>query len=176
VGCSFSAARKPAPSTAQAQHLQVPFFPDRTDQCGPSALQSVLTYWGHAVDPATLKDEVYIAHLKGSLSMDLLLAAQKAGLKAELYEGNLTNLKAEVRAGHPLIAFLNRGTRLLPLGHYVVVTGFDDARQGVYVHSGTQRDAFMSYGKFERMWNLTDRSTLLVLPPEQEKVSPHAGT
>ncbi len=158
----------------ERRQLDVPFFPDRTDQCGPSALASVLAFWGHPVDSSALKKEVYTARLKGSLPVDLLLAAQNAGFKAHLYDGSLPDMRAELVAGHPLIAFLNRGTSLLPVGHYVVITGFDEKRQGVYLHSGSRQNDFVPYKRFSKDWNKTDRSTLLILPPNEDRKSPHA--
>ena len=56
---------------ASAARLDVPFFPDTTDQCGPASLASVLNYWGKTVSPAELKSDVYLSSLKGTLPMDL---------------------------------------------------------------------------------------------------------
>jgi len=156
--------------------LQVPFFPDHTDQCGPSVVASVLAFWGTPVTPSELKQEIYIDHLKGSLSIDLLLAAQKRGFKAHLYSGSVEDLKSELGKGHPVIAFLNRGYAFLPVGHYVVINGYDDARQGLVIHSGTKKDKFISYKRFSGFWDKTQRSTLLILPPEHDQESVHVGT
>src|SRR5690348_10916760 len=69
--------------------LNVPFFPDKTDQCGPATLAEVLTFWGKSVQPQELSKEMYLAKLHGTLPMDLLLTAKKHGLKAEMTKGNL---------------------------------------------------------------------------------------
>jgi ABC-type bacteriocin/lantibiotic exporter with double-glycine peptidase domain len=156
--------------------LQVPFFPDHTDQCGPSVVASVLSFWGTSVTPAELRQEVYIDHLKGSLSIDLLLAAQKRGYKAHIYSGSMQDLKSEIGEGHPVIAFLNRGFTLLPVGHYVVITGYDDVRQGLMIHSGMNKNKFISYKRFSGFWDKTQNSTLLILPPVKDNESDHAGT
>lgn len=149
--------------------IPVPFFPDDKDQCGPATLASVLTFWGVPTDPQDLRKEVYTPRLGGALPMDLLLAAQTRGLDAAIYSGGLDDLKSELAAGHPLVAFLNLGSALFPQGHYVVVTGYDDRRQGVYVHSGPLRDDFVPYERFLRSWEKTGRLTLLVLPDENRR-------
>ena len=151
--------------------LSVPFFSDNTDQCGPSALASVLSFWGPPIDPSTLKKEIYLAHLKGSLPMDLLLAAQNHGFRAHLYNGSIDDLKSELRKGHPLVAFINRGFDFFPIGHYVVIGGYDEERQGLYIHSGLAKNQFVRYRHFLKNWDKTQRSTLLVLPPEQDEES-----
>jgi ABC-type bacteriocin/lantibiotic exporter with double-glycine peptidase domain len=163
------------PKTEQ-RLLSVPFFSDHTDQCGPSAVASVLAFWGLPVDPATLRQEVYSYRLKGSLSIDLLLAAQDRGFTVRLYEGSVEDVKSELRKGHPLVAFVNRGFDFLPIGHYVVINGFDDARQGFYVHTGTARNRFTRYASFQKNWVKTQRTTLLMLPPGHADESPDAGT
>jgi ABC-type bacteriocin/lantibiotic exporter with double-glycine peptidase domain len=144
--------------------LEVPFFPDHTDQCGPSTLASVLGFWGKSAEPAQLKNEIYHGNLKGSLPIDLLLAAQSRGLNAEILDEGLPQLKKELDAGHPLIAFVNQGPRFLPVGHYLVVTGYDDRRRGIFAHSGMERNSFIPYGKFQKQWGRTDRWALLILP------------
>jgi ABC-type bacteriocin/lantibiotic exporter with double-glycine peptidase domain len=156
--------------------LQVPFFADHSDQCGPSVVASVLSFWGTPSTPSELKHEVYVDHLKGSLSIDLLLAAQKRGFKAHLYAGSLEDVKSELDKGHPVIAFLNRGFDFLPIGHYVVINGYDETRHGLYIHSGMKKNAFITYRRFAGFWNKTERSTLLILPPADDKNSPHEIT
>jgi len=154
-------ARNPSAISAEDYRLlDVPFFPDNTDQCGPATLASVLTFWGVPADPAGVRDAVYTAKLKGSLPIDLLIAAQARGLTAETYQGNLGALLAELDAGRPLIAFLDLGFLVFKQGHYVVVTGYDTQREGLYVHSGTHRNLFVPYAEFLRKWDRTGRWTL----------------
>jgi hypothetical protein len=37
----------------------------------------------------------------------------------------------------------------------VVITGYDERRQGVYMHSGLALDLFVSYDKFLANWEKT---------------------
>ena len=146
--------------------LDVPLFPDRTDQCGPAALAGVLRFWGNDVAMDALKREIYRASLKGSLSVDLFLAAQDHGMSAQLLDGGLAQVKKELDAGHPLVAFVNQGLSFLPVGHYLVVTGYDARRHGVYVNSDVRKNAFMSEASFERQWEGMDRWALLITPSQ----------
>src|SRR5437773_10016810 len=88
--CAWAA---PAPARTV---LPVPFFPDRTDQCGPSTLASLLSFWGKAIPPAQLRREMYMARLHGTLPMDLFLTARSHGLKAEMVRGDLEKLHSEL--------------------------------------------------------------------------------
>jgi hypothetical protein len=161
----------------------VPFYPDDGDQGGPSTLASVLTYWGFRTEPPVLEEEIHMSRLgagwpAGDLPADLVLAAQARGLRAQSYSGTVENLKTELKAGHPLLALIDPsllssgGTRLSQnlrrVYRYVVVVGFDDLRQGLYIHSGQEPDSFVSYARFMQSWETTGRWVLLVLPPAMQ--------
>lgn len=166
AGCAAPRVSRAPLDSRQSRRvlLNVPFFPDNTDQCGPSVLASVLWYWGKQAEPALLRRETYQAHLKGSLTVDLLLAAESRGLSAEILNASLPRVKSELDAGHPLIAFINTGYSFYPVGHYLVITGYDDSGQHIFAHSGMKRDMEISYKKFDRQWEATKRWTLLILP------------
>lgn len=144
--------------------LEVPFFPSSADQCGPTALASLLRFWGSDIEPAVLKREIYRPELKGSLNVDLLLAAQARGLSAELLEGGLEGIKGQLDAGRPVIAFLNVGLKLYPVGHYLVVTGYDEERRGFYAHTGEDEDSFVPYRRFLKQWDRTQQWALQLAP------------
>lgn len=154
-------------SPGHVVHIVVPFFPDQTDQCGPATLASVLTYWGVPSSPQVLKEETYTPRLRGTLPIDLLLAVQARGLLAEGTSGSLDTLKAELDADRPVVALLNLGWAVFPQGHYVVITGYDERQQGVYMHSGLVRDVFVPYAQFFANWEKTSQWMLRVQPMER---------
>jgi len=162
AGCA--APRAAGASEERQVRLEVPFFPDDTDQCGPSALASVLGFWGKPSAAAELREEIYREKLRGALTVDMLLAAQSRGLSAEMENGTLAQVKSELEAGRPVIAFVNMGFRFYPIGHYLVITGYDDARSVLLAHSGTRRDRLISYAKFDRLWEKTNRWSLFIKP------------
>jgi len=113
VACAPPGAREAIVLSPGQRHalLAVPFYPDNTDQCGPSSLAGVLNFWGNKAQPAELKKEIYQTHLKGYLTVDLMLAAQARGLSAQMLEASLERLKLELDSGQPLIVFVNTGLR-----------------------------------------------------------------
>jgi hypothetical protein len=166
-GCAGTAGR-PAATLAANQGpppLDVPLFPDRTNQCGPSALAGVLRFWGVGFEPSALKQELYRASLKGSLGVDLMLAAQARGMTAEILDGDFTAVRKELDAGRPVIAFINLGPSFLPTGHFLVVTGYDERRQGLFANTDTRKNAFLPYRTFLKQWERTDRWALSISPP-----------
>lgn len=168
---SVQGAAEPGGSIKRRVHLVVPFFPDNTDQCGPATLASILTYWGIPSDPHILKEEIYLRRIRGTLSIDLLLAAQSRGLQAEGSGGTLDLLKTELAADRPVVALMNLGWAVYSQGHYVVVTGYDEQRQGVYLHSGLARDVFVPYARFLVNWEKTGRWMLQVQPTKHRGIA-----
>lgn len=163
AGCASQGISK-APERRGAR-LSVPFFPDATDQCGPSALAAVLGFYGKPATPAELRGEIYRAKLKGALTVDMMLAAQRRGLVVETANGSLDSVKTELDAGRPVLAFVNVGLRIYPVGHYLVITGYDDERRVLFAHSGKKRDRPISYAAFDKQWEKTNRWTLAIMPP-----------
>lgn len=154
--------------------LNVPFFPNTTDQCGPAALASVLNFWGKPLSPEEAKTAVYLPSLHGTLPMDLLPALKKQGLSGEVASGSFEDIKNEIRQGRPVIAYLDFGTKRFPIRHFLVVTGFDDRRHGLIVHSSASKNKFASYRRFNRGWKDTDHWMLTVWPDQSSLPVSHS--
>jgi ABC-type bacteriocin/lantibiotic exporter with double-glycine peptidase domain len=145
--------------------LAVPFFPQEEFQCGPAAMASLLAYWGRPADPGAIAEAIYLPRLQGTLSLDLLLYAERRGLTARLLDASSEALKAALRAGRPVIALLNVGPRLVPTWHYVVVVGYADGPDAFIAHDGRHRERVFSYEDFAWRWQASGRWGLLVEPP-----------
>lgn len=169
VGLSLGgcAAPRVAPAAQRSARLDVPFVAGSGNRCGPATLASVLQYWGLSVGPGELKKVVYLPRVRGALPSDLVLAAQAHGLQAEAYAGDLDDLREKLAAGEPVIVFLRLGRPWYPSRRFAVVTGYDDARGGVFARSGQARERFVSYPRFLRAWDKTGRWTLVVRPGGQ---------
>jgi ABC-type bacteriocin/lantibiotic exporter with double-glycine peptidase domain len=144
----------------------VPFFPQSNYQCGPAAaaLASVLNYYGCQVTPGEIAEAIYKKRLKGTLSIDLTLFARRRGFNARTFKGSISDLKGHISKDRPLIVFQDLGYPLLPIRHFSVVIGYDDAEGILVLHSGKRRNKVVSYERFLRSWAEMDYWTLLVLP------------
>ena len=159
-------AEQGLPEGGEVRHYisDVPFFPQSKYQCGPASLASVLNYHGCRVTPGEIAEGIYEKRLKGTLSIDLVLYAQRMGLNAGAYRGNLADLKNHISKDHPLIVFQDLGSPLIPIRHFSVVVGYDDAEGILILHTGRQRDKAIPYDRFLRSWREMDYWTLLILP------------
>lgn len=138
----------------------VPFFDQEDYQCGPSALASVLNFQGVHVLPEEIAQEIFSTNVRGTFMFDMLIYAQKKGLYAKQYRGNIENLKENIIKNQPPIILVNFGNSLFQENHFMVVTGYSD--NGFIVQSGNKRNEHISLGKFQHIWNNANNWTLLI--------------
>jgi hypothetical protein len=129
--------------------------------CGASALQAVLSYWGHDLDETAIMKIIGTSEDVGTYPENIVRGVRALGLEAEARE-NLT-LEEVRRFGHPMIALCQvwrsqRSSAPRPEddwdnGHYIVVLGVDDEYvyfQDPYLRMGK---AFVTQRTFERHWH-----------------------
>jgi ABC-type bacteriocin/lantibiotic exporter with double-glycine peptidase domain len=140
----------------------VPFYQLKAHQCGPASLASVLNFWGIAVSPADVADEIYSETAGGSLTLDMMWYAERKGLKARQYKGSIDDIKRHVDMGHPLIVMIDYGFWVYERNHFMVVVGYNE--DGVIVNSGSGYPELLAFEDFLRVWRRTRFWTLLIKP------------
>jgi ABC-type bacteriocin/lantibiotic exporter with double-glycine peptidase domain len=140
----------------------VPFYPQKIHQCGPASLAGVLDFWGIRVSPAEVADEIYSPSARGTLNLDMVLYAERKGLKAHQYRGSLEDIKEKIDSGYPLIVLVDYGFWVYHQNHFMIVFGYQD--DGVIVHSGGESDMFIPLKDFLKPWKRTRFWTLVVTP------------
>jgi ABC-type bacteriocin/lantibiotic exporter with double-glycine peptidase domain len=138
----------------------VPFYAQEAYQCGPASLAGVLNFWGVEADPGMISKEIFSRSARGTLNLDMVLYAQKRGLYALQYAGNMDDLRKNIDSGHPLIVLVAYGFSLYEVDHFMVVTGYYD--NGVIVNSGREQKKFMDEGDFLKIWAKANYWTLLL--------------
>lgn len=162
--CLFSCAASPHLNSARSPHLiqNVPFFPQETYQCGPASLAGVLNYWGTPVSPDEIAIEIFSPSAKGTLNIDMVLYAQKRGLKADSYQGSVKDLKEKIDSGFPLIVMVDYGLGVVRQNHFMVVVGHD--KNSIIANSGRERLKAISLKGFINSWKRTKFWTLWITP------------
>jgi tetratricopeptide (TPR) repeat protein len=155
----------PAGLTAQAELRAVPFFPQTPHHCGPAALATVLVYAGFDTTPERLADAVFLPEREGSLQLEMLAAARRAGALAVPLPPGMETLWQEVAAGTPVVVLQNLGLAIAPLWHYAVAMGYDVVARQAVLRSGTTERETMSFDLFDRTWARSGRWAFVALPP-----------
>jgi predicted double-glycine peptidase len=133
--------------------------------CGPSALRSVLSYWGKEIDEHELMKLMGTTEEEGTYPENLVKAARALGFDVEGKQDlTLDEVQKFTDAGHPMIA-LGQVWRSQSMaeakaledewdaGHYIVVLGVD--KENVYFQDPYARmcKAFVPRKMFEAHWH-----------------------
>lgn len=170
------AATPPAPRQAASVLESVPFFPQTEYQCGPAALATVLVHSGVATNPETLGPQVYLPDRQGSLQLELLAAARRAGRVPFTLDGGPEALLTELAAGNPVLVLQNLGLHSAPRWHYAVVIGYEPSGQRVILRSGTEQRRQERWSRFMATWTRAELWGLVVPSPGELPASASANT
>jgi ABC-type bacteriocin/lantibiotic exporter with double-glycine peptidase domain len=160
VSCATTAPSK-APETARVIK-NVPFYPQEEFQCGPSSLAGVLNYRGIRVSPEEIGRQIYSKSAKGTLTLDLILYAERTGLRVMQYRGSAADLRTNIDSDNPLIVMVDYGFLSYQVNHYMVVVGYSD--EGIIVNSGRHQHQFLPWKGFLRSWEKTSLWALAIKP------------
>lgn len=153
------------PQRDDLELIETPFYPQVTDQCGPSALATILNSSGVRVTPDALKSQVYIPDRKGSLQIELLAATRSYGRVPYQIETDVADLLEEIRAGRPVLVLQNLGNTHMPIWHYAVVVGYLANSRQFILRSGDQQRHLIKAKKFIRSWQKAGFWGILALRP-----------
>jgi hypothetical protein len=142
-----------------------PFFPQRTHQCGPAALATVLAASQVSVTPDQLEPLVYLPQKRGSLQIEMQAAPRQYARLTYSLEPELKAILAEIDAGRPVLVLHNYGLPILPRWHYAVVVGYDSQHDRLLLRSGTTRRQVLTARNFMRAWDNAGRWALILLRP-----------
>ena len=144
------------------------------NNCGPANLSMALSYWGWDGDQRPIADFVKPnARDKNVMPYELASFVEEGtGLEVLVrVGGDLDLLKRFIAAGIPVM--IEKGFEGAGfdgwMGHYEVVTGYDDARQRISVQdSYIMPDLPVSYTDLEIYWRHFNYTFLVIYPSERE--------
>ena len=164
-----TAPKRPASFEIKA----VPFVKQRRDWCGPAALASVLQFHGDKITQEQIAAEIYLPK-RGTLDLDLLLFARQRGFQAVAATGSPEQLKDAVAGSLPVICQVEKRDSLGARTHFVVVYGYDDAKQTFRLHDGTKGAVLVRQAAFQEAWRRGGQ-WMLVVRPKPKAADDHAA-
>ena len=155
----------PSDLPSKAELRDVPFHAQEDYHCGPAALAMALNAAGVGATPEELVDQVYLPGRKGSLQIEMLVAARRNGMVAYELAPKLEDVLREVAAGTPVIVLENYGFRVWPVWHYAVVVGYDLEAGEIIRRSGLKPRQTMPFPVFEYVWKDEGYWAMVAVPP-----------
>ncbi len=151
-----------------------PFFAQVTDQCGPSALATILQVSGVTVTPDVLKSRIYIPGREGSLQIEMLAATRGYQRIPYPIDPQITALLAELQDGHPVLVLQNLGRKSSPVWHYAVVVCYLPKGRRFVLRSGDQERHLVGVSRFVRTWKRAGYWGIVALRPGEMPALPDA--
>jgi hypothetical protein len=161
----------PAGLPARAELREVVFHAQDEYHCGPAALAMALNAAGVDVTVDSLVEQVYLPGRKGSLQIEMLVAARRNGLVAYRLEPSLTDALREIAAGTPVVVLENYGFRVWPKWHYSVLVGYDLEKGELIRRSGLKPRQLMPFPVFEYVWSTDGHWAMVAVPPDRVPVT-----
>ena len=161
---------------ARVELTDVAFYPQTQDQCGPAALATVLQYAGVERTLQQLEADVYVPKRHGSLQLEMLGGARRAGVLPYVLKNESHALWEEVAAGHPVVVLQNLRWDWWPVWHYAVVVGYDQAAATVTLRSGDEKRLIMSVTDFESSWSKAKHWAFVALRANQRPATASADS
>ena len=164
--CVYWTPMSRRPSTNANVIPNVPMQKWDIKSCGAGSLSAVLQHHG---DTKTMDQwQAELPKTRGGvMSIDLVLAARKAGFEAELVTGNAQLVEAEVRDGRPVILMLQviqYPGKSLDFFHYIVIDGFDPMRNLFRTQFGDGKPRWAPMSRMDAAWKKTRYATILIRP------------
>jgi len=165
-----TATRFPVPATFELDGMGLEY--QSMNNCGPANLSMYVTYWGwpstQDVTKAGLRTHEDDRNVMLSEMRDYVF--EKTNLSALIrYGGTIDIVKRLVSGGFPIL--LERGhtdPKNGWMGHYSIVTAYDDANQTVRIPDTLLGVMNLSYSDLMLDWAHFDGIYLVVYPPERE--------
>ena len=141
--------------------LNVPLIKQKAGACcGSACLAMASDYWGMG----NMAKET-ITRLPcpeaGFSGKELKSMANEAGLSAEIFSGNISDLYAELLKTRPVIAMLkSQGTGF----HYTLVIGFSRKDERIILNDPGLGRVYISVSAFKKKWRKSKNFSMLLIP------------
>lgn len=169
TGCSSNPLKTAdlAALPPSAEILNLAWYPQQDNFCGPSSLATMLDFNHIKVTPQQLTPKLYIPEKGGTLQLELIAQARQFGLVPYQIKPKLTDLLTELSAGHPVLVMQNLGFSWLPQWHFAVAIGYDLDQQNLILRSGPSQRYETDLGLFMKTWNRANNWALVILTPDK---------
>lgn len=143
------------------------------NNCGPANLSMNLTYWGWPTNQSITESAIKTHKDDRNVMLQEMVDYTEAntGLKGQLrYGGDVEVIKRLLSAGFPVL--LERGHTDDNdgwMGHYSIVTAYDDATQTVTIPDTLLGMMTLSYADLERDWWHFDGIYMVIYPADRER-------
>lgn len=146
------------------------------NNCGPATMAMMLSYWGWEGDQKDVEAIIRPVPRDKNVRWDEMVYYVKnyAGWLDALFRagGAVEGVKPFIANGYPVVIATGYTVKQGWVGHYLLLTGYDDAQQSFIVQDATGGpDRVVPYADIDRGWQQFNRYFILVFPAgDREKI------
>jgi hypothetical protein len=136
------------------------------ESCGAGSLSTVLQHYGDATTMQSW-DATLPKTRGGVLTIDMLIAARKAGFDAQLVTGTPAIVEQELRQGRPVILMLqvvDSPGKQYDFFHYIVADGIDPEAGLIRTQFGDGKGRWTTFERLEKAWSGGGHAAILIHP------------
>jgi len=136
------------------------------ESCGAGSLSTVLQHYGNTTTMQSWDATLPKTH-GGVLTIDMLLAARKAGFDAQLVTGTPAIIEQELQQGRPVILMLqvvDSPGKHYDFFHYIVADGIDPANGLIRTQFGDGQGRWTTFDRLEKAWSGGGHAAILIHP------------
>lgn len=158
----------PLPASASISGIRHEY--QRLNNCGPVTVGMALSRWGGKLTQNDIAPRLKATRGDVNVSPEELAAfARSQGMDVHLAQnGSRPLLKRLLAAGYPVIVETWFVTEHGGMGHYRLLTGYDDAEQTFQALDSYLGRLNLPYARFDELWRSFGRTFLVVSPPERQ--------
>ncbi|GEM85969.1 C39 family peptidase [Meiothermus granaticius] len=157
------------PSSVQLQGIRHEH--QRLNNCGPVIIGMAMSYWGSTLTQYQTAPVLKPNRADKNVSPDEMAAyARSQGFAVKQgITGDLALLKRLVAAGYPVIAQTWFVSDQGGMGHYRLISGYDDAAGFFWTYDSYNGPNIRpEYREFDRLWRVYNRTYLVVYPSRRQ--------
>lgn len=163
----------PIPLPPQANLTGTRYELQDINNCGPATMAMMLSYWGWKGDQTVIQEVLRPNRRDKNVRWDEMVYYVKnyAGWLDALFRagGSVAGVKPFIANGYPVIIAAGYTVKEGWVGHYLLLTGYDDAQQAFIVQDSTGGpDRTVPYVDIDREWQQFNRYFILVYPAENQ--------
>jgi tetratricopeptide (TPR) repeat protein len=136
------------------------------EECGAGSLSTVLQHYGDVTTMQSWDATLPKTH-GGVLTIDMLIAARKAGFEAQLVTGTPAIIEQELQHGRPVILMLqvvDSPGKHYDFFHYIVLDGIDPASGLIRTQFGDGKGRWTTFDRLEKAWSGGGHAAILIHP------------
>ncbi|WP_345459343.1 C39 family peptidase [Deinococcus carri] len=162
-------AAEPGPLPASAHVPSIRHEYQRLNNCGPVTVGMALSRWGGTLNQYDIAPRLKPNRGDVNVSPEELAAFARAqGMDVHLARnGDRALLKRLLAAGYPVVVETWFVTEDGGMGHYRLLTGYDDAGQQFSALDSYLGRLGLPYARFDELWRSFGRTFLVVSPPNR---------